>query len=208
MNQWKDRVLNAVFPRFCVRCEAEGSLLCEPCLGEWEPAQLESDADLFSLFPYADPVVRDLVCAWKYHFDQSAWEILKRKMRPRMHAVMQMALAREVQAIIPLPLHESRLCERGFDQAVVVAKMLSRETGLPIKESLYRTRTTGKQSERSTDERKQEMRDSPFLAIESVPGSVILVDDVYTTGATSAAAVEALKRAGARRVLIFTIAQG
>jgi ComF family protein len=125
-----------------------------------------------------------------------------------MHAVMQMALAREVQAIIPLPLHESRLCERGFDQAVVVAKMLSRETGLPIKESLYRTRTTGKQSERSTDERKQEMRDSPFLAIESVPGSVILVDDVYTTGATSAAAVEALKRAGARRVLIFTIAQG
>ncbi len=208
MTKLKGRAMDAVFPRFCVRCESEGSLLCDSCLGEWEPTQLESDADLFSLFPYADSVVRDLVRAWKYHFDQSAWEILQRKMRPRMHTVMQMAVAREAQAIIPLPLYESRLCERGFDQAVETAKLLSKETGLPVQESLYRTRATGKQSERSTDERKREMLDSPFIAIEQIPKSVILVDDVYTTGATSAAAVDALKRAGAKRVLIFTIAKG
>lgn len=208
LREIKDRVIDAVFPRFCLRCEKEGSLLCDVCFALWDPADSFVEKDLVALFPYADPVARDLIRSWKYHFDQSAWEILKRKMRPRLHMLMQKALVRDIQAIIPLPLHETRLCERGFDQAMLTATFLSEELGIPIVNGLYRLRSTGKQSERSTDERKEEMKRSPFLAMEQIPSSVLLVDDVWTTGATAKAGIEILKRSGAEKVTVFTIAKG
>lgn len=208
LGNMKDCVLNAVFPRFCIRCNKEGNLLCKRCMVLWEPRVPIIQNDNVAMFAYADPVVRDLVRAWKYHFDFSAWQVLQIKMQSRLNHIVGLIDAHKIEAIVPLPLYEKRLCERGFDQAVEIANFLSVELNIPVIHVLHRKKSTGKQSERSTEDRKKYMQKSPFIAIQKSPKSVLLVDDVWTTGATSKAATLALKSAGAEKVIIFTIARG
>ena len=201
-------IQSAVFPRFCVRCEDEGDVLCTRCFADWEAVDVTFEANAASFLPYADPITRDLLRTWKYHFDLRARDVLFNKLRPNLHVLSSMARDRGVQAIVPVPLFLDRLSERGFDQAVEIAKFISSELGIPVYQCLARIRETGKQSERSDEERAHVMEESPFVATSSVPESVLLVDDVYTTGATAGAAERALRNAGAKQVWIVTIAKG
>lgn len=102
--------------------------------------------------------------------------------------------------VIPVPLHPGRLKERGFNQSLLLARELSRLTGAPLDYStLKRTRDTGQQVGLDRDERRRNVRGAFALAGRaSLAGAdVLLVDDVYTTGATIAECASVLKRAGA-----------
>ncbi|MCX8085729.1 MAG: ComF family protein [Rhodocyclaceae bacterium] len=103
--------------------------------------------------------------------------------------------------IVPVPLSRARLKERGFNQALELARPLARALMLPLDTTgLVRVRETAPQSTLAWEERARNLRQA-FLAERSYAGlSVILVDDVMTTGATFDAAASALKAAGAVRV--------
>lgn len=207
---------NAVFPRFCVRCQQEGSLLCADCAVSWQPPPMSLstlDSGHVASLNYADPVARALICAWKYKFDASAWEHLKRTLSGRLQTLRQIARTRRIEALVPLPLHSRRLCERGFDQAEEIVLFLGQELELPVQNLLIRTRATGKQADREEAERIEYMKDNPFkLAIDCcypiASHSVLLVDDVWTTGATALAGVQILKNVGVENVLVYTLAKG
>lgn len=115
-----------------------------------------------------------------------------------------------VEVIVPLPLSRKRRCERGFDQAVEIAAWLSRITSIRMQPLLVRGHRDGHQAERSTDERKKAMLSSPFTVplTPSLPRRVLLVDDVWTTGATMDAGARTLKLAGVEEVYGFTLAKG
>ena len=103
---------------------------------------------------------------------------------------------------MPIPLHRSRLRQRGYDQALELAKPLARALGVPLRNDLLRRRhATAPQSELHADERQRNLRDA-FVTNAGVvlPAHVALVDDVMTTGATLHAAATALHRAGVARV--------
>ncbi|PIX62049.1 hypothetical protein CO057_00130 [Candidatus Uhrbacteria bacterium CG_4_9_14_0_2_um_filter_41_50] len=208
-------IKNAVFPRFCVSCRAEGRLLCDFCNANWQPPSISLknvvDGHLAS-FNYADPIARQLICAWKYHYDQSAWEHLKSKLRPGLANLRHIVHARKIEAVVPVPLHNRRLCERGFDQAVEISKFIASEMDLPMVEVLTRNRSTGKQAEREVEERVQSMINNPFVlksySATKLPTSILLIDDVFTTGATAKAASEILQRAGVKNVMVYTLAKG
>ena len=119
----------------------------------------------------------------------------------------------KVEAIVPLPLSKQRKCERGFDQAEEIAKWLSKLTGVPMMSLLEKRRTVGHQADRSVEERLAAMVDSPFSFSaspdpSSCPQRVLLVDDVWTTGATMAAGARTLKAAGVEEVFGLTLARG
>ncbi|WP_110112540.1 ComF family protein [Bacillus sp. CGMCC 1.16541] len=103
--------------------------------------------------------------------------------------------------IVPIPLSDERLYERGFNQSNVLANMLSND----VYDGLYRTNHE-KQSKKSRAERLQ-VRD--FLAVkerEKVAGKeILLIDDIYTTGMTLHVAAKQLKQAGATSVQSFTL---
>ena len=107
------------------------------------------------------------------------------------------------EIIVPVPLHRARERQRGFNQAELLAARLGR----PVAARLIRRRkNTPSQTGLSRSERKRNLAGA-FEVRERVRGTLILVDDVYTTGSTMNEAARALKRAGAERVEVLTAAR-
>jgi competence protein ComFC len=114
-------------------------------------------------------------------------------------------------AVVPVPLHSAKLREREFNQAERLSRRLSEATGIPVEASLVRrvvpTRT---QTLLSREERLANMRNA-FMAADGLNLSgktLVLVDDVMTTGATTSACAKVLRQAGADKVCVWTVARG
>jgi ComF family protein len=116
---------------------------------------------------------------------------------------------RAIELVVPVPLHPSRLVERGFDQAALLALPVARRWGIPCApRALLRTRPTPPQASLDRAARAANVADAFRCALpEKVRGRrILLVDDVRTTGATLGACVDALDRAGAREVRTLVLA--
>jgi ComF family protein len=111
--------------------------------------------------------------------------------------------------LIPVPLHPQRLRQRGFNQALLLVKELSRRTGLPYQKTiLQKKKSTIPQVNLNSVEREKGVRGTfHVIGREELLGkSVLLVDDVYTTGATVNECSKVLLRGGAERVDVLTLA--
>ena len=118
--------------------------------------------------------------------------------------------ARDIDLIVPVPLHPKRLRERGYNQAALLGRRLGRFVGLPCHAALLRRiRHTSPQVGLSDAERARNLRLAFRCARPDAARGmrILLVDDVMTTGATVASAAEALLAAGARRVSVLTAAR-
>lgn len=104
--------------------------------------------------------------------------------------------------LLPLPLHASRLRQRGYDQALELARPLAQRLGLPLLAGgLARIRDTPPQSRLDAAQRQRNLRDAfAWTHQRQAPRHIVLIDDVMTTGATLRAAAQALRDAGAARV--------
>ena len=114
-------------------------------------------------------------------------------------------------AIVPVPLHPTRLRERTFNQAHVLAKYLAQHLDVPCwGHLLQRRRATRPQAELDKTERLANVRGAFGLRPDpAVAGSsILLVDDIFTTGATADACAQLLKKTGAHRVTVVTVAHG
>jgi ComF family protein len=113
--------------------------------------------------------------------------------------------------IAPVPLHPLKLREREFNQAERLAAPLSRATGIPLNPNvLRRVVPTATQTRLTREERAANMKNA-FAVRPGAPLAekrVVLVDDVFTTGATTNACAQALRRAGAAAVSVWTVARG
>jgi ComF family protein len=111
--------------------------------------------------------------------------------------------------LCPVPLYFLRKFHRGFNQAELLAGIVSQRTGIPVRHCLRRTRWTGKQAGRTREQRLKALRGA-FRVSGSIPRDicVILVDDITTTGATLEECARTLRRAGARRIEGLVVAHG
>jgi competence protein ComFC len=114
-----------------------------------------------------------------------------------------------IDAIVPVPLHWWRKWRRGFNQSELLAKALSKRTGVPVFAALRRTRPTAVQAGLSNTARRRNVTGAfSSRRARSLKGKhVLLIDDVMTTGSTASACAIALKRAGAVRVALLTLAR-
>lgn len=107
-------------------------------------------------------------------------------------------------AVVPVPLHKARLRQRGFNQAALLARGLARRMNSPVSDTLQVVRITRDQVELSAAERRRNVAGA-FSAGARTRGRLLLVDDVFTTGATTNACAAALLRAGAAEVHAVTL---
>ena len=111
------------------------------------------------------------------------------------------------QALVPVPISRASLRTRGFDHMAAVSQELSRLLGLPLVDALRTRPGSLDQRHLSQDQRSQNQRNRFFTVTSGLPHSVLLADDVLTTGATVNSATEALLSAGAKEVLVLTLAR-
>ena len=128
-----------------------------------------------------------------------------------LYETQQRAPLNQATLVIPVPLHPERLRERGFNQAAELGRTVARAARLPFDEwslarTLYTERHRAMMDERA---RRESVRDAFYVARPRlIKGeSVLLVDDVFTTGATVSACAGALLAAGARYVYVLTVAR-
>ena len=157
-------------------------------------------------------------------YDETAQEImagLKYKSKREYAALLSLLAAERLSGwikgispdiIVPVPVHKERLLTRGYNQAELIARGISELTKIPLNtEILYRTKNTRAQKELTADERLYNLlgafeADISFLNSHDI--TVLLVDDIYTTGATMEACTVALKYAGAKAVYGLCICAG
>jgi ComF family protein len=163
---------------------------CGACLQRPPPL-----AETHAVFVYGFPLDR-LVPRFKFHNDLAAGRLLSELMLESVSGLPRPS------ALVPVPLHEARLRQRGYDQALELAKPLARALQVPLlSEALVRTRATAPQSELDAGARRRNLRRAfEIRAGAALPDHVALVDDVMTTGATLEAAAKTLRRAGVARV--------
>lgn len=116
----------------------------------------------------------------------------------------------DADLIVPVPLHPKRLRWRGFNQSLLLARQVSRAYHIPVDPfALQRNRATPPQTQLTEEERRKNMRDAFALRADgTVAGkSILLVDDVYTSGATVNECSRTLKKHGAKQVYVLTLAR-
>ncbi len=114
------------------------------------------------------------------------------------------------ECLVPVPMHPKKRSMRGFDQAELLAASLSRRCGLPLRDDLLvRTRLTESSKKLGRSDRRKNLR-GVFTTRSGarIPESVILIDDIYTTGATMDEASLALRAAGVKRIYFLTVCIG
>jgi ComF family protein len=111
--------------------------------------------------------------------------------------------------VCAVPLHESRLEQRGFNQSALIAEVVADSIGRPLRPLLERTRPTLPQVDLPAQSRAANVRGAFEARLQEVieDKRVLLIDDLYTTGATLAECARVLRRAGAAEVRAFTLAR-
>ena len=218
---WKENILHCLFPRTCENCLADlprwaQGPLCRICLGRLASVALSPPIRSISppgavlervvaTFPYIDPLPR-LVHAFKYENRLPVGEALGDWQAGFFPRFPELAGA---DALVPVPLHPKRERERGFNQAEILARRVARIAGMPVLNALVRRANTNPQWSLSPKERKLNLKQAfaaaPFAPISGK--SLILIDDVCTTGETLRQCAKVLKAAGARRVYAYVLAK-
>lgn len=113
----------------------------------------------------------------------------------------------DLDCIMPVPLHENRLKERGYNQAEIIAEAISEMSGIKLlTDGMFRIRETKRQSSLAANERRENVRGAFYAYPGAVSGNrIILVDDICTMGETIRACADALKTSGATEVVALTI---
>ncbi|MCX7512540.1 ComF family protein [Frateuria hangzhouensis] len=184
----------------CARCALPlpGAVaLCGACQRKPPPWQAA-----WAPFRYGWPLDR-LEARYKFGRDLAAGRTLSELWRRAAPAVALPAL------ILPVPLHRARLRQRGYNQALELARPLGRALEIPVRHDLLlRARATAAQTELDAAARRRNVRGA-FAVCKgaALPSHVALLDDVMTTGATLAECARMLKREGVARVDVWALAR-
>lgn len=211
-----------MFPKYCLGCGKAGGYVCGDCeVGMWEEEQICPACGRASRYGAkhlgCKGILAGLSCFWayeglvkkligfgkyRYYFDVFG-EVVERSGRVigRTEFEYLRRFVDEGPAVVPVPLSKKREKWRGFNQAEILAEKLAKLLKLEKKNWLERIVDTGQQVGRSRKDRWEATKEC--FGIErgiKVQGKVLLVDDVWTTGATMQSAAKVLKEAGVEAV--------
>jgi len=229
-------VLDLFFPVFCVGCQREGRYLCERCIGFVSEASLicpvcETSTytgetheackgrytldGLIGVWEY-EGVTKQLLLRIKYGgVAKAVQETMERafltttKDFARFSPFLSFLLGPGT-ALTFVPMWKRKERKRGYNQALLIAKEIAVISGNSVATLLEKTKDTKPQTELGKEERLQNVRGTfRFNKIPNVliPKNIVLVDDVWTTGATMRECCKVLKKAGVQRVWGFTLAR-
>ncbi|MHA3773167.1 ComF family protein [Verrucomicrobiota bacterium sgz303538] len=230
-------LLSLLYPPHCATCQKDteaGVHLCTECAKG--ARRIKAPYCQHCSQPFDGAITGSFVCSnctdREFHFECAVAPFLSRgvvrefihrfkynrhfHLRHQLSEWMELGLADErllqviPDALVPVPLHSARQREREFNQAEVLASLLSKRTGIPVSHCLERTRYTTTQTRLDRLKRIENLRGAFSVRHTStVTGRhLILIDDVFTTGSTVEECARVLRAAGAASVRVLTVARG
>lgn len=222
---WK--FLDVLFPPFCCSCGDLGFELCPECIRKISILDYQKVCPICGDFSNKAKICRKCLKS-KPNFDQlRSWGeysgVLRNVIRKykfdhgigltRFLSVLSAEFIRswgiDIDHIVPVPLSNSRLHQRGYNQSALLASSISRNLHIETKlHTLTRVKETLSQVGLSSKERQDNVFNA-FMAnsVENYDKSVLVIDDIATTGSTLNECARALKNAGAREVFCYTVAK-
>ena len=212
LDRAKKFILDIIFPIECLGCGREEEWLCINCFKKIMPnirvIHGKNLDKVITLYSYDNEVIKKLIHGLKYKFMEDLalplGALLSKELKKMEEQVGK------PDFIAPIPLHKKRLLERGFNQAELLALKISECFGWPVEKNvIMRSRLTASQVDLDEAGRKENMKDA-FSATDlakALNQKIILIDDVFTTGATMEECARVLKNVGAREVLGLALAK-
>lgn len=228
-------LLDAVYPRRCPVCHdivlPKGDLICRSCAGKLRPIReprckkcgklIEKEEREFcddctkrehifeeaaGIFPY-DKTMQQSLLKCKYGGRREYLDYYGQMMARYGGKFLERW---QPQTIVPIPLHKTRMRLRGFNQSADLAHALGGAFGIPVREQmLEKNRKTRPQKELEESQRRRNLLGAFSPGADFLPlQSIVLVDDVYTTGSTADEAAKCLKKAGAGKIYVLTLCTG
>ncbi len=212
LSDWLHTAAAWVFPPRCALCGRVDTVLCQRCAESLPaPTPIPTPA-LPPLIASAatgiyEGKLRRLIHVFKYESDRADAQKLAPVLAERLLRCLP-ALAWTIDTIIPVPLHTTRQRERGYNQSQLLGADVAAQLGLPINlTALTRQRATASQVGLTAAQRQTNLHDAFYAPAASLHHlSILLIDDVSTTGATLQACARAATLAGARAVYSLTLA--
>ncbi len=213
-----NNLLDYVWPQFCLGCEKEGSLLCQTCLDNIQLLQVDYQAwpenkndfvfsHCYVCLDYHQALTQNLIKNFKYQYLKILQEPLTQIF---VKKIEQLNLSKDF-VITNIPLHHKKRKKRGFDQTEVLAKNLSLKINAPYYPLLTRQKNTKPQAQLERTERLQNLQNAFTLKqIDQNPvknKTIILIDDVATTGTTLNEAAKALLILAPKEIIALVLAK-
>jgi len=206
-------IINVVFPKRCFTCKAPSYLICPHCLLGCPRPFEQIHPWVLSVFRYRHPTIQKAVWMLKYHHSHAIAKDLAPSMYDELLLFLEENLVEDRELVlVPIPLSRQRQKERGFNQSEALASSiasLNKDLFVFDGDVLKKIRDTVPQAKIKEKTRRQKNLGGAFIcrkpkAVQSK--TVIIVDDVTTTGTTIAEARKVLKQAGAKRIFALTLA--
>lgn len=204
----------------CEKCRGEIKYICEPCCKKCGKPLVVREQEYcydcsrqeheftrgLSLWLY-DKEVQKSIYNFKYNNKREYARIYINELT-KYHR--EKIISWRAQCLIPVPVHKAKMRERGFNQAELLAKELGKQLELPVNDKLIiRCKETTPQKQLNSKERKNNLKKAFKISNNDVKlKKVILVDDIYTTGATIDSISAVLKNAGVSNVYFVSISIG
>ncbi|KKQ08900.1 hypothetical protein A3E66_04725 [Candidatus Daviesbacteria bacterium RIFCSPHIGHO2_12_FULL_37_16] len=230
-------LLDFLYPKKCVNCKKVGEYLCSNCQLDLKQGDLVCPTcERLSIGGITHPVCRRkyaLDGLWSLGIYQNPLRISIQKLKYKWVTALAESLINitleywaknppilldyikkdrgNSWTIVPVPLHWTRKNWRGFNQSELLAKLLSKKLGLNHQDALIRTKKTKPQVKLKSYDRRMNIKNafslSPSMNNELITNNILLIDDVWTTGATLKECTYVLKKGGAKTVWALTLAR-
>ena len=194
------KILDILFPRFCLGCGQEGSYICQDCqifLSEVETA----NQSIFSPWEHQglmEQIFREIKLGGRYHIIE---ELVER-------ALDKMSVKLPLEILITyVPMFKGKERVRGFNQAELIARKMGKSLQKPVAGLLEKTKATLPQPGLGLEASRENIRGAFEYCANFFPENVLLVDDIYATGATTQECTKVLKKKGVKNVWVFTISR-
>jgi len=230
-------LIDILFPKRCVSCGRIGDYVCcfcqkqivainpetgsicpvcerpaiqgrthPRCRGEYQP-------DGLTAFFYYQGPLKKILKNIKYQHSFDMVKKIDEIIPPTSYNFIKSTVGKKINLIVPTPLHPQRLRDRGFNQTYLISKCISKKLSVPVEDKiLIRVKNTPPQAGMASKNKRFDNIKSAFtveknykICIKDM--TVLLIDDIFTTGATARSACRELKKAGARYVWCIAIAR-
>ncbi len=208
--------LDIMFPEQCLGCKSKGTILCKECLLKIRRAERETSRDIFACFDYRDPTIKRAIWNLKYYHKKHLGEILGHLLYQALLeeiASMKIYAGERPLLVIPVPLSRTRRKMRGYNQAQYITygfckdadkKSLELSTTIIVKkvDTVPQARITNRTTRLKNIHGAFEIKNPSIVKGRTI----IIIDDVTTTGGTITEIMQLLKKSGAKKVVGFAVA--